>query len=211
MANAALAARTQDIYERHAARFDAERPKRLHERQWLDRFLKLVRPGGRILDLGCGAGDPITTYLRSRGFDIVGADASRAMISIARERYPGGDWRRLDMRELELPERFDGVISWNAFFHLMPDEQREVLRRIVEHMNAAAAFLLTVGPEAGEVTGRVGGEVVYHASLAPDEYSGLLADMGIDVVEFVAEDPACDEQTVLLARKRTAEQPARSR
>jgi hypothetical protein len=43
---AKLAAATQAIYERHAARFDAERPKKLHERDWLDRFLALVAPDG---------------------------------------------------------------------------------------------------------------------------------------------------------------------
>lgn len=200
-ADAALAARTQTTYERQAARFDAERPKSLHERAWLDRFLALVRPGGLVLDLGCGAGEPIAGYMLDRAFRVVGLDASEAMLGIARRRYPSGDWRLADMRDLDLPERFDGIVGWNSFFHLMPGEQREVLHRLARHMAAGAALMLTVGPEAGEVTGRVGGDPVYHASLAPAEYESILGALSIEVVDFVAEDPTCDEQTVLLARK----------
>lgn len=201
-ADEALAARTQEVYERQAGRFDAERPKSLHEREWLERFLDLVEPGGRILDLGCGAGEPIAAHMMREGFDVVGYDASAAMLEIARARHPHGDWRRGDMRDLDLLERFDGILAWNSFFHLMPDEQRDVLSRIARHMNRGAALMLTVGPRASEETGWVGGEAVYHASLSPTEYRERLAAGDVDVLELVLEDPSCDDQTVLLGRKR---------
>jgi SAM-dependent methyltransferase len=201
-ADAGLAARTQDVYERRARRFDAERARDLHERVWLDRFLDLVSPGGRVLDLGCGSGDPIAAYMTDTGYDVLGVDASRAMLALARSRYPAGDWQYGDMRDLDLPERFDGIISWNSFFHLMPDEQRAILPRIGRHMKEGAGLMLTVGPEAGEVTGHVGGDPVYHASLAPEEYVDRLSMLGVDIVDFVPEDPSCDGQTVLLGRKR---------
>ena len=200
-ADAGLAARTQEIYERHAARFDAERSKELRERDWLDRFLALVAPRGLILDLGCGAGDPIAGYCERRGFRVIGMDASKEMLAIARLRYPAGDWRLGDMRQLDLPETFDGIIAWDSFFHLTPPEQRDVLGRIGRHLNDGAALLVTVGPAAGEVTGCVGGEAVYHSSLAPDEYAALLSRQGVDVVAFVPEDPRCDGHSVLLGRK----------
>lgn len=199
---AQLAATTQAVDERQAARFDAERSKRLHEQVWLDRFLALVSPGGTILDLGCGAGDPIAAYLTSQGHAVVGVDASHAMLAIARARYPHGDWRLGDMRTLDVPERFDGIIAWNSFFHLTREEQRAVLPLLAAHMAPGAALMLTVGPKDGEVDGHVGGERIYHASLSPDEYRRLLADFSIDVVQFVAEDAECDGQTVLLGRKR---------
>ena len=34
-----VVAKIQEIYERNAARFDAERPKSLHESGWIERFL----------------------------------------------------------------------------------------------------------------------------------------------------------------------------
>ena len=196
----ALAASTQRIYERHAARFDAERPKRLHERIWLDRFLGQVRDGGAILDVGCGAGDPLATYMSDQGFRVTGVDASRAMLNIARSRFPAGDWRLGDMRTLDFPERFDGILGWNSFFHLTPEEQRTTLPILAAHLNPSGVLMLTVGPKAGEVAGQVANEAVYHASLAPEEYQAILEDLGLKIVQFLREDPECDLQTVLLAR-----------
>lgn len=200
---ALLSTQTIAVYERNAARFDAERPKRLHERPWLDRFLALLPAGGTILDAGCGAGDPIAAYFMRQGFTVTGVDAAVPMLDIARDRYPQGDWRQADLRILDLPSGFDGVISWNSFFHLTRDEQRLSLPRLCAHLNPGGALLLTVGPEAGEVIGQVGDDAVYHASLAPAEYESILGAHGIQIVQFVAEDPACDEQTVLLARLRS--------
>lgn len=201
---AALARRTAEIYQRHAARFDRERPKGMHERVWIDRFIDLLAPGEAVLDLGCGAGDPIACYIKGRGFRVTGIDISPAMITLARQRDPEGDWRRDDIRTLALAEQYGGIIGWNSFFHLTMAEQREALPKIAAHLKPGGALLLTVGHDAGEVTGRVGGEPVYHASLAPAEYRRVLAGLDIAILRFVAEDPDCDFQTVLLARKARA-------
>ena len=84
----ALAHTTLGVYDRQAERFDTERPRVLFERVWLDRFLAMVPPGGRILDVGCGAGEPIARYLMARGRQVTGLDASSAMLAIARRRFP---------------------------------------------------------------------------------------------------------------------------
>jgi trans-aconitate methyltransferase len=154
-----------------------------------------------VLDLGCGTGDPIAAYLAGRGLHVVGLDQSHAMLAIARTRYPDGDWRHGDMRTLDLPERFDGMLGWNSFFHLRPDEQRALLPRLAAHLAPGGSLMLTVGPRDSEAVGHVGGEPVYHSSLAPDAYAGLLAGLGLGLVAFVAEDPECDFQSVLLARR----------
>ncbi len=198
-----LATRTRDVYERQAAPFDAERPKMLHERAWLARFAALLPEGGTILDLGCGAGDPFPAWFRARGFRVTGVDIAEAMLEIARERCPQGDWRWADMRTLDLGDRFDGIIGWNSFFHLTQDELRTTLPKLVQHLRPGGVLMLTVGPEAGEVDGHVGGERVYHSSLSPAEYEAEMDRMGMEVVAFVMEDPDCDMQTVLLARRRS--------
>jgi len=198
---AALARTTQAVYERQAARFDAERPKVLIERGWLDRFLDLVPTAGHILDVGCGAGEPVARYLMERDRRVSGLDASSAMLALVRARFPDAVWHRGDMRSFELAERFDGIVAWDSFFHLTRDEQRSVLPRLTRHLAPGGALLLTVGPAEGEVTGHVGGELVYHASLSPEEYREILAAQDLGVVDFVTEDPECDGHTVLLARK----------
>ncbi len=199
-----LALRTQAIYERNAARFDRERPKRLHEQAWLDRWLAKVPNGGRLLDLGCGAGDPIASYLIQRGFVVTGLDFSEPMLAIAREKMPSAHWIHADMRLMALGRSFHAILGWNSFFHLTQNEQRHLLPLLSNHLLPGGSLMLTVGPEAGEVTGHVGDDLVYHASLDPSEYRQILEQNGLELDALVSEDPTCDHQTILLAHKRSA-------
>lgn len=192
---------TRGVYDRQAEVYDAERGRAFFEARWLTRFGDGLPRGGRVLDLGCGSGQPISGWLINEGFRLTGIDFSAKMLEIARGRWPNGDWRVGDMRQLDLGERFDGIIAWDSFFHLTPDEQRATLPRFAEHLNPGGRFLVTVGPRAGEVTGTVGGETVYHASLSPAEYATLLETAGMTLTGFLAEDPGCQGHTVLMAKK----------
>jgi SAM-dependent methyltransferase len=201
----ALSARTQQVYERKAARYDAERSKALHERTWLSRFEELLPAKATLLDAGCGAGEPIAQYLIGHGHTLTGIDYAPSMIRLAKGRFPGNRWLVADMRRLDLGEQFDGIIAWHSFFHLSPEEQRHTLVRFAGHLKPGGALMATVGTAEGEVIGRVGGEEVYHGSLSPGEYRQILHHQGLDVVNFVFEDPECELATVLLAQKRKNE------
>ena len=191
----------QGVYDRQAERFDAERSRSLFEARWLARFTAALMPGGHILDLGCGTGEPIARWFLAEGFRLTGVDFSHGMLEIARRRWPEGDWRQSDMRTLDLPERFDGIISWNAFFHLTQDEQRATIPRLARHLRPGGTLLLTVGDRAGEVGGHVGGEAVFHASLSPASYATCLEEAGLRLTGFLARDPDAAEHSVLMARK----------
>ncbi|EAQ05016.1 methyltransferase [Pseudooceanicola batsensis HTCC2597] len=198
---APLARRTREIYERNAARFDAERLRTGIESAWLSEFTEGLPAGAPVLDLGCGAGEPVAAWLIGAGFAVTGLDIAPAMLALARRRWPACRWIEGDMRGLDLGETFDGILGWHSFFHLTAKEQREALPAIAAHLRPGGALMLTVGPEAGEVAGRVGDDPVYHASLSEAEYGEILAGQGIRIARFVRADPGCDGATVLLGRK----------
>lgn len=189
------------VYEAEAATYDRQRSRSLFEARWLARFAACLPPGGRVLDLGCGAGEPIAAWFLAEGFRLTGVDFAAAMLDIARARWPQGDWRQADMRRLDLGERFDGVIAWDSFFHLAPDDQRLTLGRMAAHLAPGGSLLFTVGPKAGEAVGKVGQSPVYHASLSPAQYAGALEALGLRLTGFLAEDPECDSHSVMMARK----------
>ena len=64
----------------------------------LDEFLSLLPPGGRVLDLCCGAGYE-TGRIRARGFEALGLDFSGESLKIARERNPDIPFYQGDMLE----------------------------------------------------------------------------------------------------------------
>lgn len=189
------------LYERHAQAWDAARGRSLAEKPWLDRFTALLPPGAAVLDMGCGAGEPIAAHLLAQGFRVCGVDASPTLIGLCRARFPDAEWHVADMRALRLGRRFDGVIAWDSFFHLAYDDQRRMLGVFAEHAAPGAALLFTSGPAHGEAVGAFQGEPLYHASLDADEYRSLLAAHGFEVVMHVVEDPDCGGHTIWLARR----------
>jgi SAM-dependent methyltransferase len=191
--------RTLEIYDKHAEAWDRHRSRVFMERTWLDRFISVVPAKSSILDVGCGAGEPIAAYLLASGFCVTGVDGSPAMIENARSRFPDINWFEMDMRELALKRKFNGIVGWDSFFHLNPDEQRSTLQLFCEHLYPGGALLLTIGHEAGEVLGTVAGDRVYHSSLDPDEYRQILNSAGFNNVEITLQDEDCGSHTVLLA------------
>lgn len=198
---ARLATHTRAIYDRQAVAYDAGRRKDLFEINWLRRVVADVPTGGPVLDLGCGAGEPIAAWLVAQGFEVTGCDFSQPMLDLFAKRLPQARAIRADMRDLSLDQQFEAIIDWGAFFHLTRAEQRHALPQIASHLTPGGRLLLTVGPGEGEVTGHVGGEEVFHASLSLPEYTDLLAQAGAEVEEFVPNDPDCRGFSVLLARR----------
>lgn len=197
------AERIVELYERkaHAWVADRTRSHALMEQGWLERFLALMPAGGTVLDIGCGAGEPIAAYLIGRGCDVTGIDSSPTMIALARGNFPDRDWLVADMRTLSLGRRFQGLIAWDSFFHLTYDDQRRMFPIFAAHAAPEAPLWFSSGPRHGEAIGTLHGEPLYHASLAPDEYRSLLAANGFSVIDHVAEDPSCGAHTVWLARR----------
>lgn len=195
------AERIAGLYERHAHAWDALRGKSLMERPWLDAFAALMVPGGTVLDLGCGSGEPIAAHLVGRGFRVTGVDSAPALIGLCRARFPEQAWVVADMRTLSLGRRFGGVIAWDSFFHLTPRDQRGMFAVFAEHAAPGAPLLFTSGPSHGEAIGEFQGEPLYHGSLDAEEYRALLAAHGFAVVRHVVEDPDCGHHTIWLARR----------
>lgn len=191
------------LYTEHALLFDRLRGGALHERAWLDRFLSHVHPGGTILDIGCGTGEPIARYVLERGFHVVGLDAAPSMIALCRTRFPDAEWHVANMTELALGRVFDGVLAWDSFFHLGMDEQRAMFQRFAAHAKPTAPLMFTSGPDEGEAIGTFGNQPLYHASLSQREYTQLLERNGFVVREHIANDPDCGHHTVWLATYET--------
>jgi SAM-dependent methyltransferase len=192
--------RVIDVYRRHARTWVAARGRTLPERLWIDRFADLLDPGAPVLDVGCGSGHPIASHLAERGHPVTGIDSSPEMVAMFRANLPDAAAEVADMRSLCLGRRFGGLIAWDSFFHLPPDDQRLIFPVFRDHAEPGAPLLFTSGPAFGEAVGALEGEPLYHASLDPDEYRRLLARTGFHVVAHKAEDPDCGGRTVWLSR-----------
>lgn len=191
------------IYESNAAAFDRDRGRQLMEAKYLDALLKRLPLGSRrVLDIGCGTGEPIARYLIDNACEVTGVDGASAMIAICAERFPAMTWLVGDMRSLALGRRFEAIVAWDSFFHLTVEAQRDMFAIFREHAEPRALLLFTSGPEHGEAIGEIYGQRLYHASLAAGEYRELLHANGFDVLIHAVNDPDCGHHTVWLAQLR---------
>lgn len=198
---AELAAAVPSTYEAVAADYDGLRSRGLMERAYLERVRAALPPGGTVLDLGCGMGEPIARFFVEGGYRVTGVDVAPAMIALCRARFPGHGWLVADMRGLDLGTRFDAIVAWDSFFHLPQDDQRATFAVFERHAAPGASLLFTSGTDDGTAVGSVAGRPLYHASLASAEYERLLAAHGFAVSLHRVADPECGEHTVWWATR----------
>lgn len=91
------------------------------------RALLELRPGSRVLDLGCGTGDLLESL--PGDIDYVGIDASERYIEAARRRYKDHHQfqvRRIGAGEVTPAEGFDAVIACGLLHHLDDSDADEL-------------------------------------------------------------------------------------
>jgi len=104
---------------------------RLLERA-LSRALEAVPAGGVVLDAPCGTGI-LWSFLRCKGFRVVGADISPAMLAVARRRSESLGQMRADLEQPPCrPGSVDAVVSNRFMMHLPPDVRPRVLRALAD-------------------------------------------------------------------------------
>lgn len=81
--------------------------------------------GGRVLELGCGAGR-LTGYLTELSDDVLGIDISPAMLDYCRERYPDAAFAEGDLRDLRgHPDgSLDAIVGANNVLDVLDDGER---------------------------------------------------------------------------------------
>ena len=196
-----LAQNIIEIYIKHARAWTELRGNFLYEKTWLDHFLALIPQHSKILDLGCGSGKPIADYLIRHDYKITGVDSSDVMIEMAQQNFPEQHWLQADMRTVEFEQKFNAILAWDSFFHLTPNDQRQMFRQFARFAQQGTVLMFSSGPSHGEAIGDLFGDALYHASLAPEEYRALLKQSGFKVIKMVAEDVECTGHTVWLAQK----------
>jgi trans-aconitate 2-methyltransferase len=148
-----------------AVRWDAEEYARNSAAQlgWARELIGKLRLAGSesVLDIGCGDGRVSAELARKvpRG-TVVGCDSSPDMIGKACAAFPPAhnpnlDFRLMDARALDFPERFDVAFS-NAALHWVKD-QRAVLRGVARSLWPGGRLLFQMG-------GRGNGEEIFAAA-----------------------------------------------
>jgi len=82
--------------------------------------ISLLKPGSRVLDVGCGTGVPVSQMLADAGMQVTGIDIAPKMIEYARQRVPNARFEAIDMLEYQ-PKENDNDGVFIIYSHLQLD------------------------------------------------------------------------------------------
>ena len=107
----------------------------------------LIPPGADVLDLGCGAGIPMTAALAA-GRQVTGVDISAAQIALARVNVPSASFVQADLTTLELPPAsLDAVVAFYSLTHVPRAEHAALFGRIRSWLRPNGVFIASLGVE----------------------------------------------------------------
>ncbi len=81
-----------------------------------ERFVELLEPGARVLDLGCGSGRDAKRFAEA-GFAVDAVDGSPELCRIAAE-FPGLPVRCMRFEELSAVAEYDGIWACSSILHV---------------------------------------------------------------------------------------------
>ena len=142
----AVVARGYDEVAQRYLEWSALRPSPAR-RHYLELACERIPPGARVLELGCGAGLPMTKALAD-GRNVTGVDISATQIALARRNVPGATFIESDMTELAFDDdSFDAVVAFYSLTHVPRDEQPRLFERIRRWLRPGGILIATMGVE----------------------------------------------------------------
>jgi ubiquinone/menaquinone biosynthesis C-methylase UbiE len=133
------------IAERYYAWSDA-RPSATRLR-WLAKALERIPPGTDVLDLGCGAGVPMTRALAACR-RVTGVDISARQIELARAAVPEATFAQADMTALDLaPASLDAVVAFYSLTHVPRSDLPELLDAVRRWLRPGGVLIASMGAQ----------------------------------------------------------------
>lgn len=184
----ALNSALQKIYDGFAGEYEKNRCG-FDMTDVLDSFYgRLDSAQGRVLDMGCGAGEPFARWFIDLGWTVTGVDFSERMLELASKYVPEMKTVRADMRQVEFErDSFDAVTAIYSLFHVPAADHVAVFEKIHRWLRPKGKALFTYATE--EYTGsrefdgckKFMGQELYYSHRSPEELYTALEQLGFKI------------------------------
>jgi len=151
------------------------------DQEELDEFLQRIRPGGQVLDIGCGPGQ-FSKYCATRGFRVVGVDLSFEMISAAKKLDTLSQYSIMNMRFPSFRKSsFHGLLVAYSFLHIEPKYAETTLLgfRSLLKPKGYLSLMLKEGKGEKKIRGSLNQSLKFYTKLwGVEEIKSLLGTCG---------------------------------
>jgi len=171
-------------------------------KKYVDSLLGRLMPGVKILDLGCGTGQPVAQYLVRNNFRVVGVDQSANMLGIARRIVPEAELIHADMCEMNLTDEFAAAICWDSIFHVERTQHQGIFRKLSNLLEPGGWLLLSAGATGHEgFTSEMFGHEFFYSGYELEETLRLLRSVEFEIELCEEDDPSSLGHVAIIARK----------
>lgn len=142
----------QEIYNGFAKSYEENRGF-FNISEILDSFhSQLALAQGNLLDLGCGAGEPVARYFIDRNWTVTGVDFSERMLELASHYVPDMKTHHADISAIQFEgNQFNAITATYSLFHVPADEHFNLFKNIYQWLKPEGKALFTYATE--EYTG----------------------------------------------------------
>jgi cyclopropane fatty-acyl-phospholipid synthase-like methyltransferase len=179
---------------------------------YVDRILDGLPSGAKVLDLGCGTGNPIAKYIVQRGYQLTGVDQSKEMLRIARQVVSEAELIHANMVEIEFRDKFSAAVAWDSVFHVERKHHSAIYHKLASSLEIGGRLLLSVGgSDAGGstsgdsdtegFTSEMFGQTFYYSGYAPKVARKLLEAEGFEIEMWEVDDPSSRGHIAVIARR----------
>jgi ubiquinone/menaquinone biosynthesis C-methylase UbiE len=130
-------------YDAEAATYDEHEYPSDMQREWVSRALRLIPPGGTVLDAPCGTGKYFP-LVAAAGHRVAGVDQSAGMLAQARARGIAFSLGHQGLQDLPYAHEFDAVITVDAMENVAPEDWPRVLAKLHRAARPGGVLYLTV-------------------------------------------------------------------
>lgn len=123
------------------------------ERKALTSFLAGLSPESRVLDAGCGGGEPVLQQLLRASQQAIGMDFSAQQLTKALSNAPDARLLRGDMSRIPVAEdTVDAVLAYHSLIHVPAHEHQTVVEEFARVLRPGGQLLVSEGPEEWQGT-----------------------------------------------------------
>lgn len=149
----------------------------------IEKFVSLLPKSAKVLDVGCGAGVPVTKFLVESGFDVTGVDFSEGMLKLARKNVPKAKFIKKDMTELDFKNNsFDGLTACYSITHVPREKHFSLFQSFHKILKPKGVMLVSLGPDEWEGTDEYYGAEMFWSHYSPEESLQIIKDAGFQIV-----------------------------
>ena len=114
--------------------------------KYLDMLIDTLPTAANVLELGCGAGVPMTRRLVDEGLRVTGVDISRKQLALAEENVPEAELLLGDMTRLDFEEySFDAIMAFYSITHIPRVEHTDLISLIYRILKPGGVFAGNLG------------------------------------------------------------------